>query len=548
MTPTALARLAAYAWPGNVRELENTLTRAVVLAKTDVLDETLLPLGASAPRGDTAALGGEVDAEGALPTLREIERAPHHPGARAHRVEQAPRVRDPRHQPPDARSQDRGVRPAASEEPRERRPDPARDRRRRRRRTRCWSCAAARRRDNLVFGLLTLTDAAMTAWRGLNVLTGGSITSRGVIDPVRVRHGRARALDSRVHRRVPAPGRRCAGAGGCRCSRGAVPRWCTRRSTWAVTATSSPAPPVVLLRADHPGDLRRRWVRVPAHHPARRPRGDRRAVVPLGRRLRAHTCSARCSGCSSRRVWAETTVATLDQLRRDRHRGAAHRAVLDPVRGGRGRSRSRRSRWSWCSAPAGRSRRSSRTSRPGQLQFLALLGATLVPLGLTAVGFVLYPRVERRVLAGLDERRARRLGVQGDPLPPDAAAAIAEATQRIATIADGATVRWRGADDLPAALADRLRDDQPVRREDAARPARRLHRARARRRSDARRRVLRSTAARSTATPTSSRATSPPASRSRSSAPRRCPRSRMLAGSPRSASSPRRSRTTSARR
>ncbi len=74
VTPTALARLTAYAWPGNVRELENMLTRAVVLAKTDVIDETLLPVGASAPPGDAAAHGGEADAEGALPTLREIER------------------------------------------------------------------------------------------------------------------------------------------------------------------------------------------------------------------------------------------------------------------------------------------------------------------------------------------------------------------------------------------------------------------------------------------------------------------------------------------
>jgi transcriptional regulator with PAS, ATPase and Fis domain len=71
VTPAALARLAAHAWPGNVRELENLLTRAVVLAKTDVLDETLLPIGAAAPAGDA---GGEADAEGALPTLRELER------------------------------------------------------------------------------------------------------------------------------------------------------------------------------------------------------------------------------------------------------------------------------------------------------------------------------------------------------------------------------------------------------------------------------------------------------------------------------------------
>ena len=65
VTPAALAKLSAYAWPGNVRELENTLTRAVVLAKTDVLDETLLPLGSA------AATASE---EGDLPTLRELER------------------------------------------------------------------------------------------------------------------------------------------------------------------------------------------------------------------------------------------------------------------------------------------------------------------------------------------------------------------------------------------------------------------------------------------------------------------------------------------
>jgi DNA-binding NtrC family response regulator len=67
VTPTALARLTSYAWPGNVRELENTLTRAVVLAKTDVLDETLLPLGQTAA---ATPAGSDDD----LSTLRELER------------------------------------------------------------------------------------------------------------------------------------------------------------------------------------------------------------------------------------------------------------------------------------------------------------------------------------------------------------------------------------------------------------------------------------------------------------------------------------------
>jgi transcriptional regulator with PAS, ATPase and Fis domain len=70
VTPSALAKLTSYAWPGNVRELENTLTRAVVLAKTDVLDETLLPLGQAATT--SAAAPAEVDGE--LSTLRELER------------------------------------------------------------------------------------------------------------------------------------------------------------------------------------------------------------------------------------------------------------------------------------------------------------------------------------------------------------------------------------------------------------------------------------------------------------------------------------------
>ncbi len=68
VTPAALARLCAHAWPGNVRELENALTRAVVLAKTDVLDETLIP----AP--GAASTAGDADAAGELPTLRELER------------------------------------------------------------------------------------------------------------------------------------------------------------------------------------------------------------------------------------------------------------------------------------------------------------------------------------------------------------------------------------------------------------------------------------------------------------------------------------------
>jgi signal transduction histidine kinase len=100
---------------------------------------------------------------------------------------------------------------------------------------------------------------------------------------------------------------------------------------------------------------------------------------------------------------------------------------------------------------------------PGRFQLLALFGATLVPLALASIGFRVYPRLEHRVLAGFDERRARRLGVQGEPIPARAGEAIAEASRRIAAIADGATVRFELAAALDPQLVDSLRDGMPQR-------------------------------------------------------------------------------------
>jgi two-component system, NtrC family, response regulator HydG len=46
-----LARFAAHPWPGNIRELENTIDRAIVLAKGDTVTPDLLPtLLREAPR------------------------------------------------------------------------------------------------------------------------------------------------------------------------------------------------------------------------------------------------------------------------------------------------------------------------------------------------------------------------------------------------------------------------------------------------------------------------------------------------------------------
>ncbi|HEY4240728.1 MAG TPA: ATP-binding protein [Kofleriaceae bacterium] len=103
---------------------------------------------------------------------------------------------------------------------------------------------------------------------------------------------------------------------------------------------------------------------------------------------------------------------------------------------------------------------------PGPLQQACYVVATLVPLAIAAGGWVIYPRVERRVLAGLDERRGRRLNVQGEPLPVEARAAIDEATARIAAFGgEGSRAAWKGVeaiDDTTRASLAEL-DGEPLR-------------------------------------------------------------------------------------
>jgi DNA-binding NtrC family response regulator len=47
ITPQALAKLAEYVWPGNVRELENTIERAVVLAREGLVTESEIEIRAT---------------------------------------------------------------------------------------------------------------------------------------------------------------------------------------------------------------------------------------------------------------------------------------------------------------------------------------------------------------------------------------------------------------------------------------------------------------------------------------------------------------------
>jgi len=321
----------------------------------------------------------------------------------------------------------------------------------------------APRRDNVVFGLLTLTDAAMTAWRGMNVLTGGSIISRGVLVPCTIGtillamltlefiagfpRGRAMAWSWRIPMLVWGAGALAFAA-------------IESTGVWGPTRyieTFFFAPMTLVIFIAGGFAYRRTTQR------------DARIVIGVLWFRWAVGFGAYFAGpllgIFEAAVWTDATVATTISF-----------VVI-------GTSVLRTELFSLRSAAAevvtiatiallvmlgtGAAIAAALVHvQPGRLQYLALFGAALVPLALTAVGFLLYPRVERRVLAGLDERRARRLGVQGDRIPADATAAIAEASQRISSIADGAKVRWYAATEIPAPLATKLHDDLPIRRDD----------------------------------------------------------------------------------
>src|SRR5215510_5158149 len=86
---------------------------------------------------------------------------------------------------------------------------------------------------------------------------------------------------------------------------------------------------------------------------------------------------------------------------------------------------------------------------------LALIGASVIPLVLVALGRVLYPRIETGVLAPLDDRRALRLELS-EPLSEDPDEAIAQGTERLLRMTGGGDVRFLPAEALPPALATAL--------------------------------------------------------------------------------------------
>jgi signal transduction histidine kinase len=325
-----------------------------------------------------------------------------------------------------------------------------------------------RRRDNLMFGLLALTDAAMTAWRGVNVLTGGSIVTSSVLTPCML--GTIALALLTIEFIVGFPRRQPMSWS-----------WRIAMLVWGAVGVT------IVSRSPEPAnfvDQTHMLAELVFYTPAtilvfvlgarafkRTTQRDARIVIAVlwfrwGFGYVTYALGPTL-GVFEPLVWIEATCVTMisfavigtavlrSELFSIRSSAAevvtvAAVALLVMLGGG-----------------------SAVTAalvyiEPGQLQLLALYGAALVPLAIAAIGHAMYPRVERRVLAGLDERRARRLGVQGDPLPADADAAIAEASRRIASIGDGAVVRWHHARALPAGLAETLAIGEPLRQDEIA--------------------------------------------------------------------------------
>ena len=191
--------------------------------------------------------------------------------------------------------------------------------------------------------------------------------------------------------------------------------------------------------------VRRSASRVAAHRRPRGPDRDRDAVVPLGVRLRRVLPRARARHLRAVRVGRDHG-RDADQLDRDRDRGAAQRAVLDPL--GRGRStlddddrpahaRRRRPRCSACSLDRAR-RAADRTVDRRDAR--AAVDRRRRPC--------LYPRLEKHVLAGARRSPRAPARVQGEPMPVTPAARdrrVASASRSIGDGADGVADRHAAA-------------------------------------------------------------------------------------------------------
>ena len=324
--------------------------------------------------------------------------------------------------------------------------------------------AAPHRRDNVVFAALAAIDAVMTAWRGLNVLAGESIIDSAVTLPCSVMTVVLSVLTfefiTAFPRRRPMRWR------------WRVPLW-----LWAGTAIA-----MLVAETDYVKHLAitqwtffapstvlivflgfRAWRSTTER--------DARTVIAMlwFRWIFGFSCYffSPALDLFEPAVWAETMFATL--LSFVIIGTAVLRSELFSIRSSVAEAVTIATIAMLVVLGGGLAIWATQTfTEPGTLQQALFVGATLVPLALAACGYALYPRVERRVLAGFDERRARRLNVQGDPLPGEAADAIAEATHRIASFGDGSHVRWIPVASIPEDLAKVLRTGAPLRKDERA--------------------------------------------------------------------------------
>ncbi len=313
--------------------------------------------------------------------------------------------------------------------------------------------AAPKRRDNLLFGALALSDAVMTAWRGVNVLAGWPIITPAVAVPcafIAIVMAVISLEFMTSFPRRPAPAR----------------AWTVAVVAWGVAAV------VMLVAVGRTAGgfwLSELAFYVPATLAifalgvrAWRTTTDRNAHAVI-----AVLCFRWMSGLLSFFVgplvgplelfiWFDTMVATpvsfvvigTAVMRSDLFslRSTAAEVLTIATIGSLA-----------ALGGGGAVFLTLHHTEPGSLRNALDVGATFVPLAVAALGRALYPRLEKNVLAGLDERRARRLAVHDDPLPAAMPDAIAEGTRRISAMADGGVVRWELAAELAPVLADELR-------------------------------------------------------------------------------------------
>ncbi|MBI3725732.1 sigma-54-dependent Fis family transcriptional regulator, partial [bacterium] len=75
IVPLAQAKLEAHDWPGNVRELENTIQRAVALARWETIDDVFIPPRGPAPDAPEGAVSISPDGMDLEARLAAIEKA-----------------------------------------------------------------------------------------------------------------------------------------------------------------------------------------------------------------------------------------------------------------------------------------------------------------------------------------------------------------------------------------------------------------------------------------------------------------------------------------